>query len=321
MNTASEPYRTALLITMSISYSRYFSTAMAMAAYRHRNARFSATLAATEFVTIAGIIAATSSSVAAANHFSCSRSSPVDRANLATTAARLTTSVRGTRMSRAIITSWFSPWVNAANGSSQTRVARTSRTTAVNTYAAPTNQAAGSHRRERSRPVGKSMSRKASSAIWTTQVQLENQATSWPAGRDPGATRRACSAYGAMKAPSPSVTPAARNSQPMRFDGRREARTNPTTGTPMFPTSWRTAGKLHPVRSAGRAYRSAYARAIPAAIKASEPTAMPPATHPAVRALIWIPPAPGFALRGHYQDAVWPVPRRPDKEVTLQGPL
>ena len=52
MNTASEPYRTALLITMSISYSRYFSTAMPMATYRHKNARFWSTVTATEFVTI-----------------------------------------------------------------------------------------------------------------------------------------------------------------------------------------------------------------------------------------------------------------------------
>ena len=55
MNTASDPYRTALLITMSISYSRYFRTAMPMAAYRHRNARFGSTVVTTELVTIDGI--------------------------------------------------------------------------------------------------------------------------------------------------------------------------------------------------------------------------------------------------------------------------
>src|SRR5689334_4946612 len=42
MKTASDPYRTALLITTSISYSRYFSTAMPIATHRHKNARLEA---------------------------------------------------------------------------------------------------------------------------------------------------------------------------------------------------------------------------------------------------------------------------------------
>ena len=40
MNTASDPYSTALLITTSISYSRYFSTATPIATHRHKNATF-----------------------------------------------------------------------------------------------------------------------------------------------------------------------------------------------------------------------------------------------------------------------------------------
>ena len=88
MNTANVPYRTALLITMSISYSRYFSTAMPMAAYRHTNARFEITVATAELVTIDGMSVTTTNTAAAANHFSCSRSSPEDRTNLTTTPSR-----------------------------------------------------------------------------------------------------------------------------------------------------------------------------------------------------------------------------------------
>src|SRR4249919_4108759 len=105
MNTASDPYSTALLITMSISYSRYFSTATPMATHRHKNARFDSTAATTESVTIDGMSVATTSTAAAANHFSCSRSSPADRANLTTTATTLTTSAAGIRMSTGASTS------------------------------------------------------------------------------------------------------------------------------------------------------------------------------------------------------------------------
>src|SRR6266576_1457893 len=80
MNTASEPYSTALLITTSISYSRYFSTAMPIATHRHKNATFDSTGTTTESVTIDGMSVATTSTAADANHFSCSRSSPAQRA-------------------------------------------------------------------------------------------------------------------------------------------------------------------------------------------------------------------------------------------------
>src|SRR5262245_35079772 len=99
MNTASEPYSTALLITTSISYSRYFKTATPMATHRHKNARFDTTAATTELVTIDGMNVATTSPAAPANPFSCSRSSPADRVNLTTTATALTTSAAITRVS------------------------------------------------------------------------------------------------------------------------------------------------------------------------------------------------------------------------------
>src|SRR6476646_4651669 len=95
MKMASEPYRTALLITMSISYRRYFSTAMAIATHRHKNARLLSTFATTEFARFDVKSVATTSTAAAANHFSCSRSSPADLANLTTTAATPVTSAAG----------------------------------------------------------------------------------------------------------------------------------------------------------------------------------------------------------------------------------
>ncbi len=39
MNTASVPYTTALLMTTSISYSRYLRTAIAIAAHRNSSER------------------------------------------------------------------------------------------------------------------------------------------------------------------------------------------------------------------------------------------------------------------------------------------
>ena len=104
MNTASDPYSTALLMTMSISYSRYFSTAMAMATYRHRNARLLSTLAITEPVRTDAMNVTTARTAAAANHFSCSRSSPADRTNLTTTAATPVTSAAGPRTNSAATT-------------------------------------------------------------------------------------------------------------------------------------------------------------------------------------------------------------------------
>src|SRR6266516_3597685 len=193
MNTASEPYSTALLITTSISYSRYFKTATPMATHRHKNARFDSTAATTESVTIDGMNVATTSTAAAANHFSCSRSSPADRANLTTTATTLTTSAATTKMSIAASSSGFSPRLAGPNGSDHTPVACTSKTTPVKVNAPPTNHPAGRHRRERSRPVGKSKNTNASTAIGTTQIQLDSQANARPAGKDPGSATRACS--------------------------------------------------------------------------------------------------------------------------------
>src|SRR6266516_4137357 len=194
MNTASEPYSTALLITTSISYSRYFSTATPIAAHRHKNATFCSTFTATESVTIDGMSVATTSTAAAANHFSCSRSSPADRANLTTTtAAALTTSAATTRMRTAASSSGLPPRLAGPNGSGQTPVACTSKTTPVKVNAPATNHAAGRHRRERSRPAGKSKNTNASIATGITQIQLDSQANARPAGNDPGSATSACS--------------------------------------------------------------------------------------------------------------------------------
>src|SRR6266568_1258713 len=217
MNTASEPYRTALLITMSISYSRYFSTAMPIVTHRHKNARLLITFRATEPITIDRMNVATTSRAAAANHFSCSRSSPEDRANLTTTAATLTSSAAGIRMINGASTSGFPVWLAVLNGSDQKRVACTSKSTTVIANTPPTDHAAGRQRRERSCPVGKSKNTNASMAIGITQIQLDNQALAEPAGKDPGAATRARNPYCCEKLPSPSARPAARNSQPTRF--------------------------------------------------------------------------------------------------------
>jgi hypothetical protein len=81
----------------------------------------------------------------------------------------------------------------------------------------PTNHAAGRHRRERSRPVGKSRNRKAAQAGGIGHVQLDSHMTARAAGQDPGATIRACSPYAVAKVLSPSAEPATRASQPIRL--------------------------------------------------------------------------------------------------------
>src|SRR4029077_7979358 len=194
MNTASAPYSTALLITTSISYSRYFKTATPMATHRHKNATFDSTAAATEPVTIVGMNVTTTSTAAAANHFSCSRSSPADRANLTTTATTLTTSAATTRISIAASSSGLPVWPAGLYGSDHAPAAWTSKATLVKVNAPPTNHAAGRHRRERSRPVGNSKNTNASTATGMTQIQLDSQAAARPAGSDPGYATRACSA-------------------------------------------------------------------------------------------------------------------------------
>src|SRR5206468_9361947 len=139
MNTASEPYSTALLITTSISYSRYFSTATPIAAHRHKNATFWSTFTTAELTKIDAMNVATTSTAAAANHFSCSRSSPADRANLTTTATALTSSAATTRMSIAASSSALPLRPAGPNGSDHAPVACTSKTTPVKVNAPPTN--------------------------------------------------------------------------------------------------------------------------------------------------------------------------------------
>ena len=117
MNAASEPYRTALLITMSMSYSRYFSTATPMATHRHKNARLLTALASTELITDEAVNVATTSTAAAANHFSCSRSSPAERTYRTTAAATLTTSAASTSKNSATSADEFCAWL--VNGSDQ----------------------------------------------------------------------------------------------------------------------------------------------------------------------------------------------------------
>jgi hypothetical protein len=106
-------------------------------------------------------------------------------------------------------------------GSDQKRARYTLVVAETSVNAPPTNHAAGSHRRERNRPVGNSRNTKASMAKAISQIQLPSQANTWPAGKDPGAATRAYSPYCPEKALSPSARPATRNSQPMRLAGRR----------------------------------------------------------------------------------------------------
>ena len=130
------------------------------------------------------------------------------------------------------------------------RVAPTSRVSVPSPKAPPTNHAAGSHRRERSRPVGKSRNTKASMAMGTAQIQLDSHmprpgGRHRPRGRDQSRARRRPT----RSRLSPSIRPVARASQPIRFAGRLEARTKPMTGMDMLTTFARDVGEV-PARQA-----------------------------------------------------------------------
>jgi hypothetical protein len=153
-----------------MSYSRYFKIAIAMAAYQHTSARqnttFSADRAALSAAGLSpicgasesGMIAATTSTAADTNHFSCSLSAPDDPANRTTTAAALTSRAAGTTMRTAVCDPGYHPSLSAVNGSAQTWQARTTSAAVYSMNAAATNHAAGRDRRELSRPVGNSRS-------------------------------------------------------------------------------------------------------------------------------------------------------------------
>src|SRR3984893_1182786 len=189
----------------SISYSRYFRTAMAMAASRHRSARLFRMAAATEFefVRINAMKVATTSTAAAANHFSCSRSSPSDRANLTTIAEPLTTSAAGKQMTIAASTGGLANCWKEADGFAHSRVAPAISAAVLSAKTALTNHAAGRHRRERSRPVGNSRNEKATRAREIGQIQADAHRAIGPAGTDPGAATSARCSYWSAKLPSP----------------------------------------------------------------------------------------------------------------------
>ena len=102
----------------------------------------------------------------------------------------------------------------------------------------------------------------------------------------------ACSAYALAKPLRPIASPATRNSQPIRFSARRDARTNPATGTATF-TSWlETLVTVQPVTLAGTSCRSTYDSTSPVTISATDTAAADPATRWAASPLSWNPGPP-----------------------------
>src|SRR5262249_53055576 len=145
---------TVLLMTMSMPYSRYFSTAMATDASSHRLAIVVSPAKADERkFKYVGMNVATVNAAATANHFSCNRSSPDDRLKRTISPVRPTT---GGAMRRRVTTSANEPVSRWTNGSGQLRVANTTAVAVATAYAPAMNHAAGRHRGDGSRPVGKS---------------------------------------------------------------------------------------------------------------------------------------------------------------------
>src|SRR5580700_3186570 len=242
----------------SMSYSRYFRTATAMAVHKPTNATLSSTFTAAEFTQIPARNTTASSRAADAHHFSCSRSSPEDLANLTTSAATLTSSAALIKTAAIRKSNPVRPAAGAAeaNGCAHDRVAAISINTVTSASAPPVNHAARRQRRDRTYPVGKSRNKNASTAVGITQVQLDSQANARPAGQDPRSATRACSAYAFEKLLRPSASPATRNSQPIRFSGRLEARTKPTPPAATFTSCMEMLETVQLVKLAGTRCRS-----------------------------------------------------------------
>src|SRR5579872_1467469 len=244
-------------MTRSMSYNRYFKIATAIAAYRHTSVRQNTTFSVDTAAFVAarlnptcgasesGMIAAITSTAAAMNHFSWSRSAPDDPANRTTTAAALTSRAAGTAMRTAVCDPGYHPLLSAVNGSAHTWQARTTAAAVYSVNAAATNHAAGRHRRERSRPVGNSKRMKASAAAGiVVQAEFASHAAARAPGSDPpGAAISPPRPYRSPKKPRPSTRLAPRTIQPTLFSGRLEARTKPTTGNAMNAASSNTSEK------------------------------------------------------------------------------
>src|ERR1700722_11067857 len=287
-------------MTRSMSYSRYFNTATAIATYRPTSARQNTTFRAETAALVAaglnpicgasasGMIAATTNTAAVTNHFSCSRSVSEDPANRTTTATAPTRRAAGTKTRTAVCDPGYHPLLSAVNGSAQTRQARAISAAASSVNAAATNHAAGRPRPERSRPVGNSRSMPASPAAGiVVQAQFANHAAARAAGSDPGAAISPPRPYRSQKKPRGRARPAPRKIQPTLFPGRLDVSMNPTTGTATNVASSNTLEKSQRLRDP--MCRPAYDRAIPATSSVTDTAATAPVAHRRIRAVTAAP--------------------------------
>ena len=191
---ASTPYTTALLITTSISYKRYFNTAIPIEATRKINEicqiRLAAEAASVEYRRDHATVVSRTGAAAAANHFSCRRSSPLDRKNLTTVEPTHTTN----DAMRPASTMGSTAVAAGVKGSAQWRVACIIRLRVKPANATTVNHAAGRHRRDARRPVGKIRNTNAKPAMGRAPPQFPNHPARRPSGSEPGATISARSA-------------------------------------------------------------------------------------------------------------------------------
>src|SRR5438477_9323027 len=199
MNAISDANTTVLLMTTSMSYSRYFTTAFAMAAYMKRSARVNSTEARPQWEMKFGTNAIATSAAAVTNHLSWRRSSPTEprkRTKSETTDASMATRIATSPpMNRASATFRRVPLVavgsGPAKGSAQPLVAKMMDPDTSRPSDAAVIQPTGRHLRDRRCPDGNSRNRKGRIAIGIGQIQLEIHARARPAGSDPGVTIRA----------------------------------------------------------------------------------------------------------------------------------
>ena len=84
-------------------------------------------------------------------------------------------------MTIAASTGGLTNWSKEANGCPHSRVAPAITAAVLSAKTAPTNHAAGRHRRERSRPVGKSRNKKATMARGMGQIHVDTHRANGPA--------------------------------------------------------------------------------------------------------------------------------------------
>ena len=177
-----------------------FTIAIPIATYRNSNEIETIAETTAESTKIPTLNATAATAAAETNHFSWSRSTPLERRKRTTSeATESSNATTSANTAITIATRATSPADPAAasmppNGSDQPAVARIRAPTVSTTYVTTASQATGRQRGEGRCPVGNKRNSKMRATIGIGHSTLLTQASARPAGRVPGSARRAWTA-------------------------------------------------------------------------------------------------------------------------------